>query len=125
MVNAKHPDASVRNLRKASHTAVGPVRPVRLNYLHKRSHGLLVSATSPASGLGLCLGRESLRHTVLLIGDKVVGNAFSIFRSGLIARSRGVMLIVASSKLLRSWDGERYNIILKNVVEETACPSVE
>ena len=62
----------MRNLRKASRTAVGPVRPVRLNNLHKHSHGLLVPATSPASDLGLCLGLESLRNTVLLIGDEVV-----------------------------------------------------
>ena len=72
----------MRNLRKPSRAAVGPVRPVRLNNLHKHSHGLLVSATSSASDVGLCLGLESLENTVLLVGDEIVENAFSTFRSG-------------------------------------------
>ena len=72
----------VRNLRKPSRAAVGPVRPVRLNNLHKHSHGLIVSATSSASDVGLCLGLESLENTVLLVGDEIVENAFSTFRSG-------------------------------------------
>ena len=71
-------DTRRRNLRKVSRTAVGSVRPVRLNNFHKHSHGLLVSATSPAFDFGLCLGFEALRNTMLLIGDdEVVGNAFS------------------------------------------------
>ena len=76
IVDARHPEA-VRNLRKASRTAVGPVRPVKLNNLHKHSHGLLVSAISRASDLGLCLGLTSLRNAVLLLGYEV---AFLIFR---------------------------------------------
>ena len=75
-------DTRRRNLRKASRTAVGPVRRVRLNNLHKHSHGLLVSATSLASDLGLCLGLEPLRNTALVIGDEAMENTFSIFWSG-------------------------------------------
>ena len=75
-------DTRRRNLRKASRSAVGPVRPVRLNNLHKHSHGLLVSATSSAPDLGLCLSLEPLRNTVLLVGEEVVENVFSDFLSG-------------------------------------------
>ena len=81
-------DTRRRNLRKASRTAVGPVRPVRLNNLHKHSHGLRVSATFPASDLGLCLSLEPLRNTVLLVGEEVVENDFSIFRSGTLVNHR-------------------------------------
>lgn len=77
IVNARHPEA--QSAESLAHS-VGPVRPVRLNNLHKHSHGLLISATSPASDLGLCLGLEPLRNTMLLIGDdEVVENAFSNF----------------------------------------------
>ena len=72
-------DTRRRNLRKASRTAVGPVRRVRLNNLHKHSHGLLVSAGSPASDLELYLGLELLRNTALLIGDKAMEDTFSVF----------------------------------------------
>lgn len=72
----------MHNLRKPSRTAVGPVKPVRLNNLHKHLHCLLVSATSSASDLGFCLGVDSLENTVLLVGDEIVENAFSTFRSG-------------------------------------------
>ena len=70
----------MRNLRKASRTAVGSVRPIRLNNLHKHSHALLVSAASPTSDLGLCLGLESRRHTVLLVGYEAVEMPVRSFR---------------------------------------------